>query len=214
MAYGAGRSKLLRERGMEQAAEKARYERELAEAERARSEESGWKSALSTGLKTVGAAMFGPVGAVGGDILGRTIGDVAFKSEDVKISTDVGKFGVSQKYELEDINRQLEASDKGEFWKDVAGVGTTALTAFTLGGGDLTDTSSWKDFSMTKFGGKKAAEAGGYGTGLFGKGAGGQSMWSQWLGGGKAQTAATQYGIRQSGVSGGQAFPVTRDPSL
>ena len=177
MAYGKGMGRLMRERGIEQATEQKRYERELAAAEEARRKESSSKSMWGTGLSLLGGALFGPVGLVAGKALGTFGADVAMKSEDVKISTDVGKFGVSQKGQLEDINRQLEAADKGQFWKDVADVGTTALTAFTLGGGSLTDTSTWKDVSMTKFGGKAA----GGGMGLFGKGAGGQSMWNQWL---------------------------------
>jgi|2_EtaG_2_1085320.scaffolds.fasta_scaffold91643_2 hypothetical protein len=181
MAYGKGMGRLMRERGIEQATEKKRYERELAAAEEARRKESSSKSMWGTGLSLLGGALLGPVGLVAGKALGTFGADLAHRSEDVKISTDVGKFGVSQKGQLEDINRQLEAADKGQFWKDVADVGTTALTAFTLGGGSLTDTSTWKDVSMTKFGGTGAG-ATDTGMGLFNIGGkGSQSMWNQWL---------------------------------
>lgn len=179
LAYG----RLLAERGKEQAAERERYERELALAEKRRRQESERKAGWGLGLSAIGGALFGPIGLVAGKALGSYIGENAStilgqtESEKYKVSTDVGRFGVSQKHELEDVNRLLQSADAADIaqtWKDI---GTTALTAFTMGGGSLKDPSN---FSFTKFGGKDATT----GMGLFNIGGGGeQSLWNQYTGG-------------------------------
>ena len=176
MARGQGYGRLLAERGGEQAKEKARYERELELAERKRrigaERESGWGLAGSL----LGGLFGGPLGMVVGKGIGSFGADQFDDSEKYKVSTEAGRFGRSQKHELENINRQLSDADRASDamkWKDL---GTTALSAFTLGGGSLTDPSKWGDFSFTKFGGKGSE----WGAGLFGKGDTGKSLLDVW----------------------------------
>ena len=182
MAYGKGRSRLLRERGKEQADERVRYERQIREAEEARGLQSLRKSGWGSALSLVGGALLGPVGMIGGQALGKWIGDRGTvggkQAEEYKVSTDVGRFGLSQKYDLEDINRQLEAADEGELWQDITDVGKTAVSAFTMGGGSLEKPG---DFSWTDFGGK----SGKTGMGVFNIGGRGTqgSLWNKWTGG-------------------------------
>ena len=178
MAYGAGRSRLFAERGREQASERAEYERQVKAAEDARATQSKRKSGWGMFGKAVGS-LFGPAGIVAGDIIGKTIGDLGTvggkQAEDYGIDMDVGKFGVSKKYDYDAAQDMLDRADEGEFWQDVTDVGTTAMTAFTLGGGSLKDPGN---FSFTQYGGKDA----GVGMGLFGKGEGGGSLWDKWRG--------------------------------
>jgi hypothetical protein len=143
MAYGAGMSTLLRERGMEQARERKLYESEVGEAEDAARAESEGSSLWSTLGSIIGAgiglATGGPAGAYKGYQYGKEVGKwgrkgikkatgTEYDPEDYFVSTDVGKFGVSQKYDLEDINRQFEEADRSQFWKDVTGTGVSLLS--------------------------------------------------------------------------------------
>ena len=59
-----------------------------------------------------------------------------YDPEDYAVSTDPGKFDVSQKYDFEDVNRQFEAADKSRLWKDVTSTGTTfaSMLAFEAKG--------------------------------------------------------------------------------
>lgn len=139
MAYGQGRSLLFKEYGEEEAAERARYEREMALIDYQRKQEAEDKGLLSFGLKTLGAIFGGPHWMVLGDIAGKTIADYAHPWEDKKITTDPGRFERQQQYDFEQANIDLAAIDEGDFWRDVADVGTTALTSWKLTGGTFDD---------------------------------------------------------------------------
>ena len=181
MAYGAGRSRLFAERGREQASERKEYEAQLAAAENARAIQSKRKAGWSFVLKNLGS-IFGPEGRVIGDVLGKTIGDLGTvggkRAEDYDIDMDVGKFDVGKRHDYADVQAKLDRADEGEFWQDLTDVGQTALSSFKLGGGSLEDPGG---FSPWYCGGKKAADLGGYGKGLFGKGTTG-SLWEKWRG--------------------------------
>jgi len=186
MAYGAGRSRLFAERGREQAAERAEYEKQLKAAEEARAVQSKRKSGWSMFGKVIGS-FFGPAGIVAGDILGKTIGDLGTvggqQAEDYGIDMDVGKFDVSKRHDYAAAQDMLNRADKSEFWQDVTDVATTAATAFTLGGGSLKKPGG---FDPWTYGGKEAVKAGA-GKGLFKTAAGDWSfgegtLWGKWLG--------------------------------
>ena len=152
MAYGEGRSRLYRDIAQEEASELARYERELSSAEEAqRSDvESGtlWSTAGSV-LATAGMFAFGSkdpksllkawqYGGEGGKWAHRAFS--GYDPKDYAVTTDPGKFGVSQRFKLEDINRRFEEAERSRYWKDVTGTGTTAASMLALGakgeGGD------------------------------------------------------------------------------
>ena len=152
MAYGEGRSRLYRDIAQEEASELARYESELSSAEEAqRSDvESGtlW-STVGSALATAGMFAFGSkdyksllkawqYGGEGGKWAQRLVS--GYDPEDYAVTTDPGKFGVSQRYKFEDINRQFEEAERSRYWKDVTGTGTTAASMLALGakgeGGD------------------------------------------------------------------------------
>jgi len=73
----------------------------------------------------------------------------------------------------------LNKADEGEFWQDVTDVGTTAMTAFTLGGGSLEDPGGFRPWT---YGGET-----GVGKGLFKTATGDWSLgkgtlWGKWRG--------------------------------
>ena len=91
------------------------------------------------------------------------------------VKAEIAALEKDLKEDKEDIRREADAADTSRGYKDL---GVAALGAFTMGGGDISDPSSWGDFSPTQFGG----QAKGGGIGLFGKGDMGTSIWDQWLG--------------------------------
>ena len=168
MAYGEGRSRLYRDIAQEEASELARYERELSSAEEAqRSDvESGtlWSTAGSA-LATAGMFAFGSkdpksllkawqAGGEAGKWGQRLVS--GYDPEDYAVTTDPGKFGVSQRYKLEDINRQFEEAERSRYWQDVTGTGTTAASMLTLGakgeGGVEGETDWWTKYIEGVFG--------------------------------------------------------------
>ena len=169
MANGAGRSRLYAAYGKEQAKERKQYEKDIAAAEKARRIQSERKGLLGMLGTVVGGALLGPVGMIAGQALGKFAGDRGTidkkQAEDYKVSTETGQFGRSQVSDLKAINRELTKADKADIWRDVVDLGTTAMTAWTMGGGSFKDPGN---FSLTHFGGKKAATEGMYGRGLFG----------------------------------------------
>ena len=169
MAYGAGRSRLYAAYGKEEAKERKQYEKDIAAAERARRIQGERKGLLGMLGTVVGGALLGPVGMVAGQALGKFAGDRGTidgkQAEDYKVSTETGQFGRSQVSDLKAINRELTRADKADIWGDVVDLGTTAMAAWTMGGGSFKDPGN---FSLTHFGGKKAATEGMYGRGLFG----------------------------------------------
>tara|TARA_R100000093_G_C1929635_1_gene68320 strand:+ start:245 stop:781 length:537 start_codon:yes stop_codon:yes gene_type:complete len=159
MAYGRGMSRLYAERGREQAGERSRYERELKSAEGAAKKESERGSLWQTLGSVVGAGVGlfagGPSGAYKGWQAGKEVGrwgsraTSGYDPKDYAVSTDVGKFGVSQKYDLQDINKQFQEAHDSQFWQDVAGTGVSAMSIFNapeLAGSEWWDKPSW-DFS-------------------------------------------------------------------
>ena len=173
---GSGRSALYAAIGKEKAEEAVRHQASIDAAVKARRIEDERKSGWSLGLSAIGGGLFGPIGLVAGTALGHYLGENAStilgqkESEKYLVDTDVGRFNLGQKAELEGMNLDLKSADRGDLarsWKDI---GTSALSAFTLGGGSMKEPSN---FSFTQFGGK----SGGAGMGFFGKGEGGQSAW-------------------------------------
>jgi len=138
--YGEGRSRLYKDIGQEEAFELGRYNRELSSAEDALEKDVAGSSLWSLGgsvLATAGMFAFGSKdpksllkawqgGGEGGKWLHRGIS--GYDPEDYAITTDPGKFNVSQRYDFEDVNRQFESADKSRFWKDATSTGTTAAS--------------------------------------------------------------------------------------
>ena len=173
MAYGEGRSRLYRDMGMEEVHERSRYERQLSAAEDARSKQSE-NMALARLIAKAGYAAGPTIGAIAESALPLAV-DYYDDAEKYLVSTDPGKFDVSKHYEYEEVNRLLRDQDKSQNWQNVTDVGTSLFQAYTMGGGELGDSSN---FLFNEFGGKE----GGGGFGLFGKGRGGQSTWDLWSG--------------------------------
>ena len=167
--YGAGKSLLYADLGKEQFEEAETLSKDIGLAGEARSVEQERKSLLSFLGAGLGLAFGGPLpmllGFAGGKALGGlgTYGGKAVESYD--ISEDVGMFDVDEKYELQDINRELAAADRADFWGDVTDIGKVAALQYTLGGGSFADPGNYSPWHI---GGKKAATEGMYGAGLFG----------------------------------------------
>ena len=157
MAYGEGRTRLYRDMAQEEASELARYNRQLGKAETAQREdvESGalWDFLGSAAGAGIGFVLSGgnPYGAVKGWTVGGEAGTWAqravsgYDPEDYAISTDPGKFDVSQRYDFEDINRQFEAAERSRLYKDITGTGTAIAAMFASGKGGLWD--NWSNES-------------------------------------------------------------------
>ena len=153
MAYGAGLSRLYGARGREQASERSRYERELGVAEGAAKRESErgslWQTLGSVVGAGVGLVAGGPSGAYKGWQAGKEAGRWGsrltsdYDPKDYAVSTDVGRFGVSQKYDLQDINKQFQEAHDAQFWQDVAGTGVSAMSLFTAP--DLAGSEWWSE---------------------------------------------------------------------
>ena len=128
MAYGAGRSHLIAERGREQAKEHRLYEKQLKKATRSRRIEDKRKGAWGFLFGAPGEWLADTFGTVGGK-----------QAEDYKIDVDVGKFGVSQKYDYDDINTQLEAADIASDAHTLKRAGQNILSSIFYGGDLITD---------------------------------------------------------------------------
>ena len=176
MAYNKGRSRLYADIGREEAAEQGRYETELSRAEDLREDQS-LKKTLARWTGKLGY-LFGPgIGAVTENVFPALVDYVMDAPEDTFVSTDPGKFGVSRRFDYEEVNKLLKRADEGETWRDVTDFGTSLLTAWELGGGDIKKPGS---FRALTYGGEKGAEK--HGRGIFGKGgADRQSVWDMWF---------------------------------
>ena len=167
--YGAGKSLLLADYGIEKFEEEETRAKDIEIAGDARSVEQERKSLWSLLLGGAGLAIGGPMGMLGGFALGKAaggLGTVGGKAvEDYMVSEDVGKFDTQEKFERQDINKELRAADKADFWGDVMDIGKVGALAFGMGGGSFTDPSN---FSPWHIGGKEAAAEGMYGKGVFG----------------------------------------------
>ena len=143
MAYGAGRSRLIAEIGKEQAFEARRYDEELAEAEKAaRGESQGktlWSTLGSIAGAAIGAATLDPKNIYKGYLYGGEVGKWGYNwlsdydPEDYALSTDMGRFNVTQDIDIKDVNRRFEEAHESQFWQDVAGTGKAVGTLAYLG---------------------------------------------------------------------------------
>ena len=148
MAYGEGRSRLYKDIGQESASEFGRYERELGAAEKAYKTDvessTLWQALFGTAGAAAGFALGGSSGAIKGGQLGIETGRwgqrhfSGYDPEDYAITTDPGKFDVSQRYALEDVNEEFMRADKSRFWKDVTATGTTLASLLGDKGGSNT----------------------------------------------------------------------------
>ena len=167
--YGAGLTQLYADYGAEKFEEAETISKDIEAAGEARTVEQERKSLLSLVGAGVGLAFFGPAGMAVGYGLGKAaggLGTVGGKAvEDYMVSEDVGKFETQEKYELQDINKELAATDRADFWGDVLDVGKVAALSYSMGGGSFTDPGN---FSPWHIGGKEAATEGMYGKGIFG----------------------------------------------
>ena len=181
-----GKGRYYRDLGMERSSEAKRFNLELTSAENARRVEDERKSLLSFLGGGLGLAVAGPAGMVIGYGLGKVGGGAMTYGgravEDYKVGTDPGKFDVSQEYEFEEVNRELAAADKADFYSDIYDIGKVASLAWTMGGGSFTDPGN---FTPWQLGGETAASAGEYGAGLFRTpggewGTGTGTLWGKW----------------------------------
>ena len=141
---GTGKSLLYKDIGQEQSFELGRYNRQLAGAETAREQDiessTLWQALFGTAGAAAGFALGGPAGAMKGWTGGREAGKWGqrafsdYDPADYAISTDPGKFDVSQRYDFEDINRQFEAAERSRLYKDITGTGTSIAALFASGG--------------------------------------------------------------------------------
>ena len=140
MAYGEGRSRLIAAKGKEKAFEERRYDEELVVAEGAARKESEGKtlsSAVGSGLGLLWGLYTGNpykgylAGREGGTWLHNLFS--GYDPGDYALSTDMGRFNVTQDIDIRDVNRQFEEAHKAEFWKDIAGTGKTMGTLAYLG---------------------------------------------------------------------------------
>ena len=142
---GTGKSLLYKDIGQEQSFELGRYNRQLAGAETAREQDiessTLWQALFGTAGAAAGFALGGPAGAMKGWTGGREAGKWGqrafsdYDPADYAISTDPGKFDVSQRYDFEDINRQFEEAERTRLYKDITGTGT-AIAAMFAGEGE------------------------------------------------------------------------------
>ena len=140
MAYGAGRSRLIAAKGKEKAFEARKYDEELVVAEEAARRESEGKtlsSAVGSGFGLLWGLYTGNpykgylAGREGGTWLHNLFS--GYDPGDYALSTDMGRFNVTQDIDIRDVNRQFEEAHKAEFWKDVAGTGKAIGTLAYLG---------------------------------------------------------------------------------
>ena len=153
MSYGAGRSLLYKEYGEEKAAEAKRYHDEVAAIDAKRQKESTAKGIWSSVGKIVLGAIFGPPGMIAGDAIGTTAADLAYDWEDMRVTTDPGRFEQTQQYDLEQTNIDYAAQNEADFWKDLTGVGTTAALGWRLAGGTFEDPFALESGGLRTWGG-------------------------------------------------------------
>ena len=165
MGYGEGRSQLYADIEKERAQEESLFRRQKAAAEagfEAEAESEGILSFIGGGIGA-GVGFFtggGVPGAVEGWQYGSEGGKWLhnwfsnFDPEDFYVSTDVGKFDVMQKWDLEEFNRALSSAHKAEFWQDVTDTGANLLSMYYRGQGKETaggGTGSMQSFNPIDF---------------------------------------------------------------
>jgi len=159
IGYGKGLQLLKYDVALEDYQEQKLYERELLLAEKKAREESESSSLWSTlgSIAGAGIGLFATKslkGAAVGSTIGGEVGKWGqnifvgrhYDPEDYALSTDVGRFDVKQKYEIERINQQFAAAAEAQYWKDWAGTGKSLATLGFLKG----DTGiEWLDEFLT-----------------------------------------------------------------
>jgi hypothetical protein len=126
--------------GKEEAFEKRRYEEELTVAEEAARGESQGKTAFSSIGSVLGLLAGLKMGKpYEGYLAGREGGTWAYNlmsgydPEDYALSTDMGRFNVTQDLDIKDINKRFQEAHESQFWQDVAGTGKAVGTLAYLG---------------------------------------------------------------------------------
>lgn len=147
--------------------EQFRELKQLRKAQSRRGRQERRKGIARTIGRVAGAAFLGPAGLFVGDAL-SALTDFVDRSENFKVSK--GKFNMSESTEL---NRQLSRFDRASNISNVTNLATTAVQAFTLGGGatalkesfgsgggasEAFDILSNKDY-WTKFGGPNGSSS-------------------------------------------------------
>ena len=172
---GKGLSQFYRDMGIEEAEETGRFERELSRAEKLRKKQDE-KMGLAR-LIGKAAYVFGPVpGFALENALPLYVDWRDKKAEKAFVSTDTGKFGVSKREDLVEVNKLLEEADEAQNWRNVTDIGTSALSAFTLGGGSFKEPTAFRPF---QYGGSKTLKT--HGPGIFGRGEVGKSLADIWF---------------------------------
>lgn len=129
---GLGRARLLSDMGREAAYEQRRYENQLIQAERAAERESAGKGAWGLGGSLIGAITAAATGQDPrkGWEWGGEAGTHAYNlfgsdydPRQYALSTDMGKFNVSERLSIEDVNRRFEEAHKSQRRKDWVGTG-------------------------------------------------------------------------------------------
>ena len=149
MGYGEGRSQLYADIEKERAQEESLFRRQKATAQAGFEDEAESEGILSFIGGGIGAAWgFFSGGGVPGAVEGWQVGSEGgkwlhnwfsnFDPEDFYVSTDVGKFDVMQKWDLEEFNRALSSAHKAEFWQDVTDTGANLLSMYYRGQGKET----------------------------------------------------------------------------
>ena len=144
--YGAGRTQFIRDREQERAKEEGLFRFQRAQAQQAfesEAEEEGLLSFITGGIgAAIGFFTGGVPGAVEGYSYGTEVGKWGHKAfsdfdpEDWYVSTDVGKFDVQQRYDLQDFNRELSSAYTSDFWQDVTDTGANLLSLWYSGSGE------------------------------------------------------------------------------
>ena len=129
-SFGLGRGLYYRDRGRERATESKRWNLQLTAAEDALRKDQEEQSLYALAFGAIGAGVGFATGGMKGAAEGWTYGREGgkwtqsqfvsdYKPEDYYSDTDVGKFDVSQKYDIEERNRQFFEADRSRFYKDV-----------------------------------------------------------------------------------------------
>ena len=176
--YGKGRSLLYADIGREEAGERGRFERQLSRAEKLRkdqAEKMGWARFLGKAGYILGPE----VGVVTENLFPLAVDVMDPEPEKAFVSTDPGKFGVSRRYDYEEINRLLKEGDEAQTWQAVTDFGKSVFSGFEMAGGEFGDPGAYR---FGTYGGEKGATK--HGRGVFGRGGDvlpNRSLWDIWF---------------------------------
>jgi len=158
---GLNLAQYYKDRGMERSSEAKKWNLQLRLAEDAFTADEEEKSWYSLAGSTLGAAIGFGTGGWEGAQTGWKVGGEGgkwyqsefisdYEPEKYYTDTDVGKFDVSQKYDIEERNRRFKQADESRFWKDLT------ETMETVG-------SLWMMYEGAEFLGSKIPSTGGKG---------------------------------------------------